>query len=276
MARRVSFQRYLRMVGGSILVIMLSLALGCGASRQEVAKNEEPIDLDALLGEDEMTESNRDSDEAEVLKLLGITPAEQAADPEVMRPVPATVETPVELTDIDVIDDLRKDLDTKDDEISNLRSELADKKARLSKLDLNKNQMPSQGHSGTLKHPSVEFSRDYKEALSVFQDRQYQTALTEFQRLLQSDANNSLSDNCQYWVGECYYGMMNYNQAIVEFNKVFAFTDSNKSDDAQLKLGLCYIQLGDKAQARSELERVLTGYPKSEYTAKAKNYLNKL
>ena len=85
-----------------------------------------------------------------------------------------------------------------------------------------------------------------------------------------------LSDNCQYWIGESYYGLRNYNQAIAEFEKVFSFANSNKIDDAQLKLGVCYLRLGDKAQARNEFDRLLSAYPSSEYKPVAQRYIARL
>ena len=97
-----------------------------------------------------------------------------------------------------------------------------------------------------------------------------------FSELINTDPNNSLSDNCQYWIGESYFGMVNYNQAIAEFEKVFSFSSSNKNDDAQLKLGVCYVKLGDLAQARAEFNRLLAVYPKSEYTSIAQKYISKL
>jgi TolA-binding protein len=70
--------------------------------------------------------------------------------------------------------------------------------------------------------------------------------------------------------------MGNHNQAIVEFSKVFRFPNSNKSDDAQLKLGLCYMKLGDKQQARAEFDRLIASYPQSEYVSLAQNYIGRL
>ena len=94
--------------------------------------------------------------------------------------------------------------------------------------------------------------------------------------MLGSNTNNKLADNAQYWIGEAYYGKRQYDAAIIAFEKVFTFAKSNKKDDAQLKLGLCYIRKGDKEKAREELNRLLSDYPKSEYAAKAEKILSKL
>lgn len=266
-----------------VLLLLVALGFGCGASRQEVKGGDESIDIDDLLGEDKMASSNRDSDEEEVLQLLGITPAEQTKDSSVTTtPQAAPMSTAsAEISNSEnELDQLRGDLIEKDQEISDLRSQLTQSEMKISDLESKmKSQQPRQpvntrtaGASGA----SYEFKVKYQDALALFKARNYQGALTAFSELMKSDPLNSLSDNCQYWIGECYYAILNYNQAIAEFEKVFSFANSNKNDDAQLKLGLCYMRLGDKAQARAEFDRLLSVYPDSEYRSAAQKYIGRL
>ena len=42
-----------------------------------------------------------------------------------------------------------------------------------------------------------------------------------------------------------------------EFQKVFEFTDSDKWDDAQLKLGICYKNMGNGRRAKEEFKKLL-------------------
>jgi TolA-binding protein len=70
--------------------------------------------------------------------------------------------------------------------------------------------------------------------------------------------------------------MGNYEQAILEFQKVFAYPNSNKYDDAQLKLGLCYMQLNNYDRAKGEFDKLLREYPSSEYAGRARSYLSRL
>ena len=97
-----------------------------------------------------------------------------------------------------------------------------------------------------------------------------------FQALIQRDMNNALSDNCQYWIGEGYFGLKDYQKAVIEFEKVFSYSNTNKDDDAQLKLGITYIRMGQKEDARRELTRLLSNYPNSEFTALARKLLEEL
>ena len=116
----------------------------------------------------------------------------------------------------------------------------------------------------------------YKDALQMFYDHHYQDAARQFFDLLQINPDHPLADNCQYWIGECYYAQRKYYQAIAEFNKVAAFNAGDKKDDAQLMLGLCFLRLGDKDLAQTELNWLVDVFASSEYVSKAYHYLNRL
>lgn len=110
----------------------------------------------------------------------------------------------------------------------------------------------------------------YQAALQDYRDRKYDQALGGFTEILLMSPESDLADNAQYWIGECYYGLDNFQQALAEFQKVFSYPGTEKGDDAQLKIGFCYFKLGDKDQALREFNRLLTDYPDSEYVARAK------
>ena len=124
--------------------------------------------------------------------------------------------------------------------------------------------------------PSItneEYKTKYKKSLSHYQNGEWNMSLDGFKFLIQADSNHDLADNCQYWIGEVYYSLKDFQQSIKEFEKVFTFQGANKSDDAQLKLGLCYINIGHIDKAKQEFNKLLANYPNSEYYNKAKKYL---
>jgi len=123
---------------------------------------------------------------------------------------------------------------------------------------------------------SSDFEQSYNNALSLYQNHQFQQAADAFFQLLQQDPNNALADNCQYWIGECRFAQGKYYQAVAEFNKVFAYDAPDKQDDAQLMLGLAYLKLGDLNCARSELDWLVSCYASSEYVNTANRYLGQL
>ena len=120
-----------------------------------------------------------------------------------------------------------------------------------------------------------EYSRRYYDALNSFiHNGTLQNSLNEFQNLITIDSSHSLSDNCQYWIGEIYYKQKLFKESIIEFDKVFAFTDSNKLDDAQFKVILCYINLKKDDLAIQSLNKLKMNFPDSEYIDKAEKLIN--
>ena len=130
--------------------------------------------------------------------------------------------------------------------------------------------------SGSERFDSDEFKRSYIEALSYYQNGDFQNAIDGFSRLSKSNPEHKLADNSQYWLGECYYTQKNYKRAVQEFEKIFRFPGKDKWDDAQLKLGLCYLKIGNAGKARDEFQKLLDHYPDSEYYQKAQHYLRQL
>ena len=124
--------------------------------------------------------------------------------------------------------------------------------------------------------PSASFGQGYREALEWYESGHYQSAILAFQELLTAPKENSLSDNCRYWLGECYYSLREFEQAIVEFRKVLSYRDSNKRDAAQLKIGMSYLELRDKTRALEESNRLIEDYPESQYKDKARELLRRI
>ena len=116
----------------------------------------------------------------------------------------------------------------------------------------------------------------YQGALYYYRHKQYDRALVEFDRLLQEAPMSEWSDNAQYWKGECYYGLHKYQQALIEFTKVFAFSNTGKADDAQIKIANCHIKLGERERALAALRKLIDEYPDSEYVPSARDKIKQL
>ena len=89
-----------------------------------------------------------------------------------------------------------------------------------------------------------EYTAKYIESLANYQNAEWDLSLNGFNYLIHIDRNHDLADNCQYWIGEVYYALNDYRRSIKEFEKVYSFPGTNKADDAQFKMGLCYINIG--------------------------------
>ena len=121
-----------------------------------------------------------------------------------------------------------------------------------------------------------EYKAKYIEALSNYQNGEWNKSLNNFSFLIGSNINHDLADNCQYWIAEVYYSRKDYKRAIVEFNNVFTFPGTNKADDAYYKLGLCFVNIGDEISALDNFQRLIQYYPESEFTKKSLQYIQQL
>jgi len=257
-------------------ILSVVIIFGC-SSNQPVINSEEGFtdetsaqdqaEIDELFNIINQNETAPDekSGEDEVLQLLGIKKDQKEQ---------GTVEDQSQSEDQlkKEIEMLEQKLADKEAEIEELRSSVEAKDQEIGKLEAGITKPTEAGATGL----TGNYREDYQMALEEYYNRNYKQAIQMFEELLARDSSNSLSDNCRYWIGECYYGLGNYNQAIIEFTKVFSFTKSNKMDDAQLKLGLCYWRLGDRDRAVQEFERLVNEYPDSEYVEKAREFLSKL
>jgi len=118
-----------------------------------------------------------------------------------------------------------------------------------------------------------EYTAKYIESLSQYQNSEWDLSLNGFNYLIQVDSNHDLADNCQYWIGEVYYALTDYRRSIKEFEKVSTFPGTNKSDDAQFKMGLCYMNIDQIDKAKQEFKNLLEFHPNSEYYKRAQEYL---
>jgi tol-pal system protein YbgF len=264
--------------GAWILILWGGLFfVACGGGRNKTVSTTSPedeIDIDKLLSTTEQ-EQRQAAEDDEVLRLLGITPesrpggtaTETAQTTPEPQPVPSDLQKELEQK--------QQALNEKNREVANLRSTLAEKETLIQELQqqLDKSRSRPQNNSA---RGSDNYVQRYAQARDLYEQRRYSDAVVAFQNLLAEDDKSSYADNCQYWIGESYYGLGKFAQAIAEFEKVFVFPRSNKNDAAHLKIGLCYLRLGDRQQARSQFEQLIASYPSSPYVQYARRYLGRL
>ncbi len=115
----------------------------------------------------------------------------------------------------------------------------------------------------------------YNSALGEFRRRNFQEAANQFEAILNS-GTDKLAPNCHYWIGESFYGMKKYDDAIKHFETVLGYTGSGKRPYAQLMIGNSYSALGDKAAAKDAYSKLVSNYPASSLVEKAKAKLSRL
>ncbi|RPI02943.1 MAG: tetratricopeptide repeat protein [Calditrichaeota bacterium] len=249
-----------------LISIMSSFILSCATSQTGQYAEDESFPA----GTAETDDQSASLEDDDVLRLLGISGEET-------QPAAATTEVVTTSNNDALSSEIRRlesEVSEKDQELSNLKNRLAAQNSLIQdrERDLSTGRVTPQegGYAGT------SFRSRYDAALRLYYNRKYRESIAAFDQLLVTGDQNSLLDNCQYWKGECFYGLGNFEQAIFEFQKVFTFSSSNKLSDAQLKLGLCYMKLGNHDRAKGEFEKLIAEYPASEYVGRARAYINQL
>lgn len=124
--------------------------------------------------------------------------------------------------------------------------------------------------------PSGDMSSAYSEAVAAYRRRDFAPAVQQFEALLAGGIGDGLADNCHYWIGESYYGMRQYTDAVTHFQMVLNYNKSEKKDDAQLMIGNAYAAAGNKAAAQEAYNTVVSVYPASPLVKKAQEKLARL
>jgi len=101
-------------------------------------------------------------------------------------------------------------------------------------------------------------------------------AIAEFAKVLEIAPTSDLADNAEYWTGECYYKLEEFPRALEAFKRVFNHQGSNKYEDAQLKIGMTYREMGNRDEAIAALRELLQKYPNSQYVEIARRILAEL
>lgn len=120
----------------------------------------------------------------------------------------------------------------------------------------------------------TEFQLYYRDALDDYHTGKYRRAIQKFRKLLLRSDAGDLADNCQYWIGESYFALGDYYQAVVEFEKVYSWAGSNKISDAQLMVAIALLKAGETELARGEFDTLLSFFQNKSAAKKARKYID--
>ena len=119
--------------------------------------------------------------------------------------------------------------------------------------------------------------RDYEAAFRALEQKDYKVAISRLREFVKKYPKSRLANNAQYWIGESYYALRHFDQAILEFDEVRrSDPKGDKVPAALLKQGFAFAELGERVNARLILQEVVEKYPQSPEAAKAKQRLKAL
>jgi tol-pal system protein YbgF len=119
--------------------------------------------------------------------------------------------------------------------------------------------------------------RAYEAALALYRSGKMSAAAKSFRRFIARHAGHAYADNALYWLGECFYDMEDYRQALKMFRRVVEeYPDGHKAPDALLKMGYSYLKLNETGNARTILAQLVGSYPDSRVARLASQTLVKI
>ena len=103
---------------------------------------------------------------------------------------------------------------------------------------------------------------DYKKALEAFRD------------FLERFPSHSLSDNAQFWMGNCYLKLNRRDEALETLSGVLRkYPKGNKVPDTMLQIAIIRKSQGEQEEYRDLLAEIIERYPQTEAAKIAKRKL---
>ena len=125
--------------------------------------------------------------------------------------------------------------------------------------------------------PVSDEQAQYNKAFDTLKGGDYAEAVNAFRQLAGAYPKGQLADNTQYWLGEAYYVMRDYDHAAACFEGVLqGWPNSRKAPDALLKLAYTQFEQKKAGAGRANLQLVITKFPGTDAARLAAERLQKL
>ncbi|MBN2370536.1 MAG: tol-pal system protein YbgF [Vicinamibacteria bacterium] len=111
----------------------------------------------------------------------------------------------------------------------------------------------------------------YSQAYADYARGNYDLAIQAFQEYLRLNPSTHLSDNAQYWIGECLFGKRAYSEAVAAWDDLLRqFPGTDKIPDARYKKAIALEKMGRSSQAMIEYRYVSDHFPNTDAGRKAR------
>lgn len=118
--------------------------------------------------------------------------------------------------------------------------------------------------------------KSYESAWLRFERKDYRAAVSRFGEFLKKYPRSRLAPAAQFWLGESYFAMKDFEKAIVAYDEVRRYPQTDKIAAALLRQGIAFAELGEKLNARLVLQELVEKFPQSAEAPRAKQRLKAL
>jgi len=127
------------------------------------------------------------------------------------------------------------------------------------------------------KHKNITPDYLYEQALEAFSKQEYPKALTLWTEMTDHFPGHKLASNAYFWKGEVCYQMQDFDNAILNYNKVIEkYAESSKYPAALLKMGLSLFALNKSKEGELRLEELIRKFPDRAEAGRAIMFLDKI
>ena len=128
-------------------------------------------------------------------------------------------------------------------------------------------------------YPDGDFRRRAQTGVGWARENQkrYKEAIEAYRNVVAGSIRDEASARCQFHIGECYFAMDQYDEAIKEFIKVeVSFPIPAWSSKALLEIGRCLEKQNSIDAAKDRYREVMEKYPDTDAATVAKDLIDKI
>ncbi len=119
----------------------------------------------------------------------------------------------------------------------------------------------------TIEYPKSEGAITARKTMALIYEKSlmdYDRAIIQYQKLIDSK-NVSKRDEYQLAIGRCYYKKSNFNQAIIEYRTLIRrHPESELVPEARYEIGNCYFVMNNCKEAIKQYSKILQEYPNTD------------
>lgn len=133
------------------------------------------------------------------------------------------------------------------------------------------------GNQTTIVANNFDCDSTYDEAFILIRRGEYEQSIKGFTQFLENCPKHESAENAYYWIGESYYAMEKFTEAITQFDTLIAeFKSSSNLGRALYKLGRSQQELGKKSEARETFQKLIDDFPETLEASQARERLKDL